>query len=163
MTVSAPHRALFDLLLCLGDALSAAHIEGFLPAHVVKVQCAGVGESAVNASASRLEAAKPFPNLSSPFALAIPVFLSAGLLRSLVIFSTVLRIVTPSFPARFIPTGIRTILGRRSLRQKSGVTDDAAESSLGCISPGWHAPNVHPANHSCKPDIFEATYEPVEG
>ena len=161
MTVRTPHLALGDFRLCLSKALCEAHIKR-LVAEMVEVKRVRVGlVPAVHASGSDLESIEPASDGCG------------ALIRNSVHMRSISRPFKPGGSPLFHfllwnwRTDARSVLAqsrtelRRSFCSKCATALPAFKQRLFNSLPRFHL-SILPDIYPCKPDIFAATYEPVE-
>lgn len=164
MTIGANHFALRNLPLGLRDALGVADVQRLAGSDMVELQRHGVGAIAtIYASALQLVAIQPVANAGRAL-IRLPI---NGLPMS--------RLRKSRLPPRFhllwrklatwaspftalIRTEFRRALGRKRARAMA-----ANERTGGGSIPRRHEGLVPSVAYPCKPDIFAATYELVEG
>lgn len=132
---------------------------------MIEVESGGMCiESAIATSSRDLVFVKPAANVGGALVgLSIYSFSIPWLLKPLASpFCTLFRCWLFTNP-RAILTCWRAVFCRRAFSLKSLVTDSADSFSWLSVFPGWHISIIPQMfQYPCKPDIFEATYEPVE-
>lgn len=163
MAICADDLTLRDLALCGGNALGVADVHRLVVADVVEVHCYRMGPvAAVGAAVFHLIGVKPVSDCHRPFVgkavLTLPVSrLLKALLAPLAGFFRIVGALGagPLSASHGAKTGFA--LGRE--RQPAGGAGELA----GCgVFPRRYKQMLPEMFYPCKPDIFEATYEPVE-
>jgi len=161
MTIGTTHNAFGDFRLGLLNALRAADIHGLgVAVKMVKVKCAWIVKSTINAASFRFVITDPDANaFRSGVGRSIDLLSVARLLQP---------VLTPLFSLLWVgllPLWARSALAKRGaiLSESFGLKLSQAMGAVveqwGRVIVGFHGCTV---SHPCKPDIFEATYELVE-
>ena len=160
MAICTSHNALGNFSLSLFNALCAADIHGLgVTVKMVKVKCAWIVKSTINAARFRFVIADPVANaFSSGVGSGIDLLSVARLLQPVLtpLFSLLLAGLLPLWTCSAL-TKSGAILGK-SLGLKLSQTMSAVVEQWGCVIVGFHGCIV---SYPCKPEIFEMTYEPA--
>lgn len=162
MTVCANDLALGDLTLCLSDAFGIADVQRLAGADVVKLKRYWMGVvSTVGAATRYLVGVQPVADAARPF------------IRLAIHALTIARLQQPRLPPCFhllsgkatarpssFSTHVRAELCR-SLGRERVAALAAGERLRGGLIPWRHEGSVPSVAFPCKPDIFDATYEPA--
>jgi hypothetical protein len=161
MTVGTAHGAFGDFSLSLLNALRVADIHGLgVAVKMVKVKCAWIVKSTINATSFRFVIADPIANaFRSDVGCGIDLLSIARLLQS---------VLTPLFSLLW--AGLLSLWTCSALTKSGAILSKSFSLKLsqamgavvkqwGCIIVGFHGCIVL---HPCKPDIFEMTYEVAE-
>ena len=168
VAVGTPHNTLVtrNLRFHCGDGLKLGDVRS-LPNHVVNIKCGGVGViPTVDAPCFGLEVRDPFfypacTSILDPiYSLPISRLFKPALAPSLALFcggGLSRRACTASAKRR-------AVFGVGAFRHKHVSTLNARSLSGRSVVPGRHTSMISARGFTnpCKPDIFEATYEPVE-
>ena len=156
MAVGASHYAFRDFTLSLRDAFRVAHVQSLVSGDVVEVEGRRMGiETTINASSLNFVGINPSSDRRSPLVRllidALPIIrISKALLAPLLCFDWIVWAIT------------RAAVGLSDLLQ---ITRTPSLSSLYSMQAffffGEHRMIVS-LGYPCKPDIFEATYDPAE-
>lgn len=93
MAIRAANDAFRDFLFRLRLALGVTDVNLFAPIDMVKIESAGIGESAIATSGLLLNSIEPRAKSVAPLACGLPIASPAISLGTLVISPTILRIV----------------------------------------------------------------------
>lgn len=153
MTVRTAHNALLDFSLCLCPALSEGDTQALDATDVVEVEGTRVTKTAVNAPSACFIFAQPRSECCGPATFILSVARAALGFSALVVGTAILGIVGPVSGSAICRPDLLWITFPPSFRCLS-------------LAPPFpiviHNSIVAHNSYPCKPDIFDATYEPVE-
>ena len=152
MAVRTAYIALFNLLCRLCSALGKTDIQVFVSPYMVKVESTGVIKSAINAADRCFIFTEPCSDFRSSLPLAFTVMGSTLRLCAFVIDTAIFWIIgAVSWSAISLAHLVRVPFSPAATRFS------LSPSFFLDVHRGIVSHNPYP----CKPDIFEATYEPA--
>lgn len=162
MAIGTNDFALLDFGLSLSDAFRVADVERFACSDVVEIKRNRVPfKSTIGASLLKLVSIKPVPDFDRPLVrLLVDLFAVARSLKAALAPRLHLLGGKLSFGAGSLSALVRTE-PRRSLGVKGFPALSAGECSRRSLGPWGHVETVPSVACPCKPDIFEATYDPA--